>query len=225
MLDPALDTLLCPSLTGALSWPAARAISCSCERAWRRLRARATALICRAAPRCPGAVPGRVPLNSDAGDAARSLPLILCLPPRQREGRFILAEAVACAGTGGLVVASVANNEGRGRSSRSRSARRQRRVLSKNKCRVFWARINPARIDQALLADWLALGQPRRIADARFLSRPGLCLDRIDTGSALSPASCPADLAGHGADLGAGFGYLSAESPGALPAVTALDLL
>src|SRR3546814_1662733 len=97
--------------------------------------------------------------------------------------------------------------------------------LSKHKCRVVWAAHDPARFDAALCAQWLQADAPREIADGRFLSRPGLfAWDRIDPGSALLAAHLPADLAGHCADLGAGYGYLGAELLARCAGVTALDL-
>jgi 16S rRNA (guanine1207-N2)-methyltransferase len=48
--------------------------------------------------------------------------------------------------------------------------------------------------------------------------------DRIDTASALLASNLPADLHGHGADLGAGYGYLSAEVLARCAQVTSIDL-
>ena len=66
---------------------------------------------------------------------------------------------------------------------------------------------------------------PRPIPGGRFLSRPGLfAWDRIDAASSLLAAHLPLDLAGVGADLGAGYGYLSAEVLARCPQVTGMDL-
>ncbi|KGM33844.1 class I SAM-dependent methyltransferase, partial [Inquilinus limosus] len=95
--------------------------------------------------------------------------------------------------------------------------------LSKNRCRVFWTRAGAG--DPALRAEWAAADEPRPVADGRFLSRPGLfAWDRIDPGSALLAAHLPAELKGQGADLGAGFGYLSAEVLDRCPEVASIDL-
>ena len=81
------------------------------------------------------------------------------------------------------------------------------------------------RQDQALIAKWAALDAPRPILDGRFSSRPGVfAWDRIDPASALLAEHLPADLAGKGADLGAGYGYLSAEILSRCAKVSALDL-
>ncbi len=153
--------------------------------------------------------------------------LVLVLPPRQRdEALALLARAVALAAPGGRVVACQANNEG------ARSGEADLHQLSglagsltKYHCRTYWTAPLPAATDTALQARWAALDAPRRIVDGRFLSRPGVfAWDRIDPASALLVEHLPATLAGHGADLGAGFGYLSAEVLARCPRVTALDL-
>ena len=98
-------------------------------------------------------------------------------------------------------------------------------TLSKNKCRVCWTAPLNGAADAMLAAEWLALDAPRRIADGRFLSRPGIfAWDRIDAASALLAQHLPADLAGRAADLGAGFGYLSAELLTRCRGIAALDV-
>src|SRR3546814_20196850 len=63
------------------------------------------------------------------------------------------------------------------------------------------------------------------IAGGRFTSRPGVfAWDRIDAASVLLAEQLPADLRGHAADLGAGWGYLSVELLQRCPGITALDL-
>ena len=153
--------------------------------------------------------------------------LLLLLPPRQREeARALLARALQCVAPGGMVLASMLNTEG----ARSLETDLERlagptQSLSKNKCRAVWCWVDPAHIDQALLARWTQLDAPRAIADGRFLSRPGLfAWDRIDPGSALLAHCLPAELRGRGADLGAGFGYLAAEVLARCPGVVSLDL-
>ncbi|MBL8708645.1 MAG: methyltransferase, partial [Rhodospirillaceae bacterium] len=129
------------------------------------------------------------------------------------------------------VVAAAANSEGaKSLAADLASLAGGVETLSKNKCRVCWARIDPARIDRARLVEWHASGAPRRIASTDFpggpfWSRPGLfAWDRIDAGSLLLAEHFPADLAGHGADLGCGVGYLGAALLARCPGMTALDL-
>src|SRR5690606_11968989 len=97
--------------------------------------------------------------------------------------------------------------------------------LTKNHCRVFWTAPLEGGHDEALRKRWAALDAPRAILDGRFHSRPGVfAWDRIDPASALLVEQLPADLAGRGADLGAGVGYLSAELLERCPGIAAPDL-
>jgi 16S rRNA (guanine1207-N2)-methyltransferase len=153
--------------------------------------------------------------------------LILVLPPRQREeARALFARSVMRAEPGGVVMASMGNSEG----ARSAEADLERLAgnihsASKNKCRVFWATVTPGNTNAPLLQEWLALDAPRPIAGGRYLSRPGLfAWDRIDNASALLAAQLPGDLSGRAADLGAGYGYLSAELLARNPRITAIDV-
>jgi len=154
--------------------------------------------------------------------------LVLVLPPRQREeSRALLARAVQMAGKAGRVVAAAANNSG------ARSVERDLAELagtvesrSKNKCRVCWtAPIDPSTLDAQRLAEWSALDAPRPILDGRFVSRPGVfAWDRIDPASELLAAELPQKLQGRAADLGGGYGYLSAELLERCPAITSLHV-
>ena len=127
---------------------------------------------------------------------------------------------------GGVVLACAANKEG----ARSMQDDLERlagsvHVLGKHHCRAVWTAPLGDSVDAALLAQWRGLDAPRPILDGRFQSRPGLfAWDRIDAASALLAANLPTDLAGEGADLGAGWGYLAAEVMDRCPGVTALDL-
>ncbi|MGY4889056.1 UNVERIFIED_CONTAM: 16S rRNA methyltransferase [Xanthomonas axonopodis] len=153
--------------------------------------------------------------------------LVLVLPPRQREeARALFARAVALTAPGGRVVACQSNNEGaRSGEADLRQLTGLAGSLTKYHCRTYWSAPLPADTDAALQARWAALDAPRKILDGRFVSRPGVfAWDRIDPASALLVEHLPTTLAGHGADLGAGFGYLSAEVLARCPKVTALDL-
>ena len=230
--DPALETLLLPFVGGQLTWPEAGGALF--------LRAR------EGAPLHQQPLPGLVCEQSfkpdaqalqqagitmvDAEDpacATATYPLVLVLPPRQKdESRALFARAIARTAPGGRVVACVTNNEG------ARSAQDDLRKLAgpvgslvKNKSRVFWTAPLQGPADPALAAQWLALDAVRPIGDGRFLSRPGVfAWDRIDPASALLAAHLPVDLAGRAADLGAGFGYLAVQLLANCPGITALDL-
>lgn len=229
--DDALATLFQPLNEGLLHWPA--------EGGALFLRARDGAEL-RQAPR-PGLVceqefkpaadalarAGLETVSLDALDPARRYPLVLVLPPRQRqEARALLALAVARCAPGGRVLACLRNDEG-ARTGADDLGRLAGPVAqqSKRKCRVFWTAPLQGPADAALMQEWLALDAPRPILDGRFLSRPGVfAWDRIDAASALLAAHLPADLSGRAADLGAGYGYLSAELLARCPRITAIDL-
>lgn len=225
--DDALHALLLPLKTGAVTLPAdARVLF---------LRARAgvplqlferTRLDCEQSfkPFADALVHTGFTL---AEPSAQTYPLVLALPPRQRdEARALLANALPRVAPGGVLAAAMANTEG-ARSGEADLARLAGPVhsLSKHKCRVFWVQPSSATVDAALRESWSGLDAPRPIADGRFISRPGLfAWDRIDPASALLAAQLPGDLRGRGADLGAGFGYLASEVLARNPAVAAMDL-
>ena len=152
---------------------------------------------------------------------------MLVLPPRQREqARALLARAVALAAPGARVVVAAANDEGaRSHEKDLRQLAGLGGSLAKFHSRVFWTPPLQGAHDAALLARWHQADAPRPILDGRYRSRPGVfAWDRIDPASALLAAQLPADLAGRGADLGAGWGYLSDQVLACAPAVAALDL-
>lgn len=150
---------------------------------------------------------------------------VLLLPPRQRdEARALFAHALQRVAPGGVVLAAVPNAEG-AKSAESDLAQLAGplRHLSKHKCRVFWT-MATHHVDLALQEAWLALDAMRR-NEAGYLTRPGLfAWDRVDAASALLVAQLPADLVGRVADLGAGYGYLSAQVVKRCPGVGAIDL-
>lgn len=225
--DPALQALLLPFAEGRLRWPGRGLF----------LRARAgglrpsdwPGLVCLQSFRPEADALERAGLEVLPGlpDDAGHWPLVLVLPPRQRdEARALLAQAVELAGDDGVVVASVPNSEG----ARALALDLERlagplAVLSKHKCRVFWARPGAGRGDGALLAAWRRLDVPRPILDGRFTSRPGVfAWDRIDPASALLAGHLPSALAGRAADLGCGYGFLSDALLRRCPGITALHL-
>ncbi len=239
------DVLFLPFTTGQLTWPTAEAADLADP-------VRPTALFLRArvgrahtaaliaaqhSTLCVQSFKPEVDALQRAGwtlvaresalTASDLFPLVLVLPPRQRdEARALMAQAFAHCAAGGVVVACMANDEG----AKSGEADLKRLAglagsTSKQHCRVFWAINDATVIDEALLAEWSTLDAPRPIADARFISRPGVfAWDRIDIASQLLAAHLPNDLRGRAADLGAGFGYLSVELLQRCPGITALDL-
>lgn len=225
--DPALDTLFLPFRSGTLAWPAdGRALVLGARAGAALAEFASPALVCEQSFRPLAAALEAAGLTVSTRVEGR-FPLVLVLPPRQREAaRALLARALDRAEPGGTVVVSLANTDG-ARSAEEDLARLAGPVdsVSKNRCRVFWAQARDDAGDPVLRAEWAALDEPRPVADGRFLSRPGLfAWDRIDPGTALLAAHLPADLKGQGADLGAGFGALSAAVLERGPEVMALDL-
>ena len=166
-------------------------------------------------------------IGPEHADSEVRYPLVLVLPPRQRdEARALFAQALQRCAPDGIVVACIANDDG----AKSGEGDFKRLCgldgnLTKHHCRVFWARRDDAKIDAALLAQWSTLDAVRPILGGRFMSRPGVfAWDRIDPASQLLAEHLPSDLRGRAADLGAGYGYLSAELLQRCPGIASLDL-
>jgi len=264
--DDPLKALLLPFDSGVLPWPAqGRVLFLRARDGWPLRRHPTGQLLCEQGfkPLADGLQAAGLAVQPGIGEADDA-PLVLVLPPRQRdEARALLARAVGLAAPGARVVAAVANDEG----ARSRERDLQQLAgldgtLTKFHCRVFWTPPLSGASDAALLAQWRQADAPRDILGGRYRSRPGVfAWDRIDPASALL-AGCLADdgacrsalqgetaatldagaeeaghdvgsparraptvkLAGRGADLGAGWGYLAGEVLARSPQVTALDL-
>ena len=226
--DPALETLLLPFADGQLAWPEQGCVLFLQARTGAMLPAHARQWTCEQgfrplADRLRNAGMTVVP---EAEGGAR-YPMVLMLLPRQREqARALLARALDLAGPEGLVLASAANDEG----ARSAEADLRRLAgpvpsLSKNHCRVFWSPPGPRQLNASLQAEWRGADAPRAVVGGRFVSRPGVfAWDRIDTASAMLAECLPAELSGRGADLGAGYGFLSVCLLEHCPGIRSLDL-
>lgn len=229
--DAPLEVLLLPFVQGVLAWPAGgRVLFLRARDGWALRRFDVSALICEQGFKPFSDALQRAGLQvreePEADDGER-FDLVLVLPPRQRdEARALLARAVASVAPGGRVVACQANDEGaKSGEADLKALAGAGGVLTKQHCRVFWTQPLHGAADADLLAKWRALDAPRRIADGRYLSRPGVfAWDRLDAGSRLLVEHLPADLGGRAADLGAGFGYLSDALLRRNPGIVALDL-
>ncbi len=227
--DDPLKALLLPFDGGALPWPAqGRVLFLRARDGWPLRQYPLASLCCEQGfkPLADGLQQSGLDVHAHVGDIADAS-LVLVLPPRQREeAHTLLARAVLLAAPGARVVAAVANDEGA--KSRERDLQQLAGLdgtLTKFHCRVFWTPPLSGAHDAALAARWLQADAPRTILDGRFTSRPGVfAWDRIDPASALLAAHLPGDLAGRGADLGAGWGYLTSEVLARAPRVTAIDL-
>lgn len=234
--DPALETLFLPFETGLLTWPAeggapaAKVLFMRARDGWPLRQQPRPGLICEQSFK-PDAEAlqrsGWTVVDPQHADPDARYPLVLLLPPRQRdEARALFAQALQRCAPGGIVVACVANDEG----AKSGEGDFKRLCgldgnLTKHHCRVFWSRRDDASIDPALLAQWSTLDAERPILDGRFISRPGVfAWDRIDPASQLLAEHLPTDLRGRAADLGAGYGYLSVELLQRCPGIASLDV-
>ena len=227
--DSALETLFLPFSHGNLSWPVAGSLFLRARDGEPLRREPRPGLECEQTfkPDADALRNGGFTLTDQDARSEKIYALVLLLPPRQRdEARASMARAVAAVAPGGRVVASVSNNEG-ARSSEADLALLAGPVetLVKNKCRVFWTAPLHGAADAQLQSHWLEFDAVRPIEDGRFVSRPGVfAWDRVDPASALLAKHLPSDLRGRAADLGVGFGYLSAELLARCEGITALDV-
>jgi len=225
--DAALEALFVPFDTGELALPGDGRVLFLRARDGFRLREMAgKGWVCEQTfkPFADALSRSRLTVQAPGGQAC--FPLVLVLPPRQRdEARALFAQAVRRASEGGVVLAAVPNAEGaKSAQADLASVAGPLHQLSKHKCRVFWTQPLGSQVDPVVLDAWASLDEPC-INDAGYVSRRGLfAWDRVDDASALLAAQLPADLAGRVADFGAGYGYLSAQVIARCPAVTAIDL-
>jgi len=146
---------------------------------------------------------------------------VVCLPRARSEARDLIARAAAL--TDGPVIVDGQKTDGveamlrelRGRVDLSEA-------LSKGHGKIAWF---PAA--GADLSDWLAEAATVTDAEGRpFRTLPGLfSADGIDPASALLAQMIPAGLKGVVADLGAGWGYLSAQILTRAPGLAELHLV
>ena len=231
--DHALDALLHPFDAGLLPWPAQGVLFLR-AREGAALHARGLRGIAVTQPFKPEAdrLQGvGADVFDEAALPAAAFPLVLVLPPRQREeARALLARACAAVAPGGRVVMAVANDEGaKSREADLRQLAGSVATASKHHCRVCWTAPGAA-FEAALLAQWQGADAPRwqastAVPGGRFRTRPGVfAWDRVDAASAMLAEALPNDLGGRVADFGAGWGYLSMQVLARCPKVASLDL-
>lgn len=129
---------------------------------------------------------------------------IVCLPRAKAEARALLAQAFAL--SDGLVVIDGQKTDGIDSMLKALRARLPvTGPISKAHGKLFWA--DTPGTDT--LADWAA--GPAQ-TEGGFWTAPGVfSADAVDLASALLVDGLPADLGAHVADLGAGWGFLSAH--------------
>lgn len=145
----------------------------------------------------------------------------------KEEVLYHLALAAEALVEGGMLIISAANTLGApSLERRCAELMGNAESYSKHKCRVIHAVKQPAGLNQTLLDAWRRAGEMRQLSATGLYSCPGLfSWKTIDPGSRLLAAQLPADLAGRGADLGAGYGYLSREALRRAPGITELHLV
>ncbi len=130
--------------------------------------------------------------------------VIVCLPRSKQQARAMIAQA--CAASQGTVVIDGQKTDGA--DSILKEMRRRVTVqgpISKSHGKLFW--IDPAATD--FFTDWEA---GPALTDGGFWTAPGVfSADGVDLASALLIEALPEKLGGHVADLGAGWGFLSAH--------------
>lgn len=155
-------------------------------------------------------------IEGEGYDAA----LILC-GKHKGDNENHLAEALSRVKTGGLIAVAGGKEDG------IQSLRKRIGAfgwggdsLPKYHGVVFWFS-RPAEAEAAI--EKLA-ARPVRV-DGRFDAAPGMFShDRVDAGSELLASRLPADFAGHAADFGAGWGYLSVALAEKSPGLKGVDL-
>jgi len=228
MSDPALETLVLPIETGDLELSSAARVLFVRARAGRSLSVLGDFdLLCEQSFAPDRDALQKAGLPVEAVTEADDFDAVLVLPGRQRqEARAQLARAVSKATQGGVIIACAPNSEGAKTLEKDlRDLLGGAENLKKNKCRVVWNRVWPEKMNKDLLTEWQALDAPRAVLDGSWLSRPGIfAWDRIDPASKLLADFLPDTLKGKGADLGAGFGFLSRTVFEKATRVTAIDL-
>jgi hypothetical protein len=180
--DLALDALFHPFNAGLLRWPADSVLFLR-AREGAALHAQPHAGMVVTQPFKPEA-DRLARIGMEIGDEAAlpvaRFPLVLVLPPRQREeARALFAKASAAVAAGGVIVVAVTNDEGaKSREADLKLLTGSVSVASKHHCRVFWTAPGAA-IDAASQAQWAVADAPRTITAAdvpggSFQTRPGV---------------------------------------------------
>ena len=128
---------------------------------------------------------------------------VVCLPRSKAEARVLVAQAAAC--TDGPIIVDGQKTDGV--DSIFKALRKRADVsptISKAHGKLFWINSHDG------LEDWI---QYPALTDGGFWTAPGVfSADGIDPASELLAQALPEKLGKHVADLGAGWGYLSAHA-------------
>jgi 16S rRNA (guanine1207-N2)-methyltransferase len=153
-------------------------------------------------------------------------PVVLILPGKCRDENLAwFALARDHLEPGGKLVAAMPNAIGAARYEKTLAqATGGIGSIQKNKCRAFFV-TEDGTWDEKTFDQWRELARRRPIPDTDYVTEPGVfSSDHIDPGSQLLADHLPDDLSGAVADLGGGWGFLSAEALRRCPAIERLDL-
>ena len=153
-------------------------------------------------------------------------PLVLVLPGKSRDETLAwFAIARDRLAPGGRIVAAMPNTAGAARFEKELAkATGNIASIQKHKCRAFHAAVDGS-WNEALFNEWRTFANPRRIPDADFITQAGIfSSDHIDPGSRLLADHLPANIRGHVADLGAGWGFLTDAALHHCPGISRIDL-
>ena len=136
--------------------------------------------------------------------------ILLRLPKNTEEARYIFARAYLTLKQGGLLIAAASNDAGGKRIAQFfQELGLKPNSESKFKSRICWAYKEDDAL-QSVAEKWVKSYGLQPILDGSYVSRPGLfSWNKIDAGSEFLIEHCSKDLAGKGADLGCGWGFLS----------------
>lgn len=152
--------------------------------------------------------------------------IALIVPTRQRiESLSFIAQALRNLKPSGVFIFACANNQGAGGYLKHfKEIITDLEAESSRKCRYFV--VNKSQIiNSQILDEWILGGNPITVPNTSFLSVPGIYgWNKIDQASEILISTLPV-LDGHGADLGAGYAYLSHEVLKSSPNVSKMELL
>lgn len=153
-------------------------------------------------------------------------PCVMVLPQKSRDETLLwFAFARERLAKGGKLIAAMPNTAGAARFEKELTrATGNIDSIQKNKCRAFTA-TDDGSWNETIFAEWLGLGHERRIDGTEFVTQPGIFSStRIDPGSLLLTQHMRQSLRGRIADLGAGWGYLSASALDKCSGIAHIDL-
>lgn len=152
---------------------------------------------------------------------------ILYLATRQHvENISNMARALNLLEDGGVLLVAQHNNYGAKRLEKDlKTMAGSVESFSKNHCRAFWV-YKDENLDKDLTLDLIAKGGEQNVQGTSLRARAGVfSWQKIDRGSQVLARNLPADLSGNGADLGAGWGYLSDKILSSYQHINTLNLV